>query len=404
MTLAWGERDVWLAAAAALLAAVSLTAAFSVGTLQNDGPATPTVASVRQASGQVKLRLALTLGWRNVARGVDVHDGDAVFVPPGSEATLEFSDGTLLALDERTLVVVEKPRAGGRTVTLRQGAVSGQAGSEGLTLATPAGEARLEAASEARVELTDPTRLEVAVKKGAAKVKAKGAGGEKTLGGGQRVAAAESGTAELAPWPVLLGAPEAQAQLPFRGTPPAVTLSWSGTVPAGARVQLARDRLFAFVERELPAAETSVVLEAPAAGITWWRLVDAAGAPVSEARRFTCLEDVSPVAMFPRNGEVLLAPPGTEVSFAWTPLPGISRYRLELSPSQGFEPVARTEVVSGASARLKLDLNEGAWFWRVRVEDGAGPGLPSEGRRFRVIHKGIPDAPELLNPEIEVTP
>jgi hypothetical protein len=402
MTLAWGERDMWLAALAALVAAASLTAAFTVGTLRDDGAATPTVASVKQSSGQVKLRLAATLGWKNVVRGVDVHDGDALFVPPGAEATLAFADGTELALDERTLVVVERPRAGPRTVTLRQGSVSGRAGSEGLTLATAAGEARLEAAAEAHVELTERNELEVAVKKGAAKVKGQGA--ETRVASGQRVAAAETGTTALAPWPVLLGAPEAQARLPFRGTPPPVTLSWSGTVPAGARVQVARDRLFAFVEQELAATETSVVLPAPASGITWWRVVDASGRPVSEARRFTCSEDVSPVAMFPRNGEVLLAPPGTEVAFAWTPLPGITRYRLELSSNQGFEPVARAEVVSGATARLRLDLNEGAWFWRVRVDDEGGAGVPSEGRRFRVIHKGIPDAPELLTPEIEVTP
>ncbi len=402
MTLALGERDVWLAAAAALVAAIALSFAFGVGALYDEAPATPTVASVQQASGAVKLRLAMTLGWRTVARGVEVHDGDAVFVPPGAEATLEFTDGTTLALDERTLVVVERPRAGARIVTLRQGSVSGRAGSEGLTLATPAGEARLEAASEAHVELTDGTRLEVAVKRGAAKVKGKG--GERRVASGQRAAAVETGTSELAPWPVQLGLPEAQARLPFRGVPPAVTLAWTGAVPEGARVQIARDRLFAFVEKELPAAQSSALLPVPTAGVTWWRLVDSGGQPVSEARRFTCVEDVSPVAMFPRNGDVLLAPPGTEVSFAWTPLPGISRYRLELSPSQGFEPVSRSEVVSGASARLRLALNEGGWFWRVRVEDEAGGGVPSEGRRFRVIHKGIPDAPELLNPEIEVTP
>jgi hypothetical protein len=108
--------------------------------------------------------------------------------------------------------------------------------------------------------------------------------------------------------------------------------------------------------------------------------------------------------MFPRLGEVLLAPPGTEVAFAWAPLAGITRYRLELSPSQGFEPVTVSEPVSGSAARLKISLNEGTWFWRVRADDEQGLGMPSAPLRFRVIHKGIPEAPELLNPEIEVTP
>ena len=396
------ERDLWLAGVAALVAAASLSLALATGRGTDTIPATPVVASVKQASGEVKLRLAFTLGWHGANRGIEVHDGDALFVPPGAEATLAFNDGTELSLDERSLVVIERPRSGVRSVTLRQGSVSGRAGSEGLTLQTPAGEARLEADSEARVELTGQ-QLEVSVKKGSARVKG-GTGAAKTIASGQRVAAANAGTTELVPFPVQLTAPEAQARFAFRGNTAAVTLSWSGEVPEGARVQVARDRLYAFVDSELPVSGSSLVLKEPSKGVTWWRVVDAEGRPISEARRFTCVEDVAPVAMYPRSGEVLLAPPGTQVGFAWAPLPGIGRYRLEISPSQGFEPVTVSEVVNGATARLPLNLNESTWFWRVRVDDGTGLGAPSEPMRFRVIHKGIPEAPELLSPEIEVTP
>lgn len=395
------ERDLWVAGVAALVAAASLSLA--LGTGRGDGVSTtPTVASVKEATGDVKVRLAFTLGWRGANRGVEVHDGDALFVPPGAEATLAFNDGTELALDERSLVVIERPRSGVRSVTLRQGSVSGRAGSEGLTLQTPAGEARLEAESEARVELTGQ-QLEVSVKKGSAKVKG-GTGGQKTIATGQRIAAATAGTTDLVPFAVQLTAPEAQARIAFRGNTAAVTLSWSGEVPEGARVQVARDRLYAFVDSEQPAKGGSLVLKEPSKGVTWWRIVDAEGRPISEARRFTCVEDVAPVAMYPRSGEVLLAPPGTAVGFAWAPLPGIGRYRLEISPSQGFEPVTVSQVVNGATARLPLNLNESTWFWRVRVDDEQGVGAPSEPMRFRVIHKGIPEAPELLSPEIEVTP
>lgn len=401
-TNAWGERDLWLAGASVLVAALSLTLALGSGRAREDFANTPRVASVSQSSGEVKRRLAFTLGWHGADRGAEVHDGDALFVPPGAEATLAFVDGTELSLDERSLVVIERPRGGVRSVTLRQGSVSGRAGSEGLTLQTPAGEARLAAQTEARVELTGE-QLEVSVKKGSAKVQG-GAGGQKIVGKGQRVAAAGTGTTELEPFAVQLVEPQGQARLPFRGEPAAIVLSWSGEPPAGARVQIARDRLYAFVEAEFPASGGRLLLKEPSKGVTWWRLVDSEGRPISEARRFTCVEDVAPVAMYPRSGEVLFAPPGTPVGFAWTPLPGISRYRLEISPSQGFEPVTVSEVASGATARLPLTLNESMWFWRVRVDDESGLGVPSEPMRFRVIHRGIPEAPELLSPEIEVTP
>ena len=401
-TSALGERDVWLAGASALVAAASLTLALGAGRAIDDVVTTPMVASVKHATGDVKLRLAFTLGWRGANRGVEVHDGDALFVPPGAEATITFLDGTELAVDEKSLVVIERPRAGVRSVTLRQGSVSGRAGTEGLTLETPAGEAHLEALSEARVEIQGK-QLQVSVKKGKAKLKG-GTGAPKTIASGQRIAAAQAGTTDLAPFPVQLSTPEAQARLPFRGDTAAVTLTWSGEVPDGAHVQIARDRLFAFVDLEPLARGGSQLLKQPSKGVTWWRLVDSEGRPLSEARRFTCVEDVAPVAMFPRSGEVLLAPPGTSVAFAWAPLPGISRYRLEISPSQGFEPVTLSEIANGATARVSLNLNEAMWFWRVRVDDESGVGAPSEPMRFRVIHKGIPEAPELLNPEIEVTP
>jgi hypothetical protein len=224
------------------------------------------------------------------------------------------------------------------------------------------------------------------------------------VNGGQRVAAGTSGTTELSAWTVELSAPEAQARFAFRTEPAPVTLSWTGEVPSGARVQIARDRLFAFLAQELPATSGSATIREPARGVTWWRVVDSEGRPLSEARRFTCSEDAAPVLMFPRNGDVLLVPPGSEIGFSWTPLPGMSRYRLEISPSQGFEPVTVTEEVQGSSTRLKVSLNEATWYWRVRAEDESGAGAPSAPMRFRVIHKGIPEAPELLNPEIEVTP
>lgn len=402
-THALGSRDLWLAGVAAVVGAVALTAALRQGQV-SEMSTTPMVASVKQAVGDIKMRLALTLGWRGASRGTEVHDGDALFVPPGAEATLLFGDGSELAIDERSLVVVERPHSGARSVILRQGSMSGRAGTEGLVLQTPAGEAQLEAQSEARVEIQDG-RVEVSVKKGTAKVRGAG-GAAKTVGSGQRVAAARVGIpVELAPFAVRLQAPEAQARLAFRGKPAPVTLAWEGNVGEEAQVQVARDRLFAFVDAEFPAHDiNSLVLQSPSKGVTWWRVVDADKRPLSEARRFTYSEDIAPVAMFPRNGEVLLARPGSSVSFTWTPLAGIGRYRVEISPSQSFEPLTVSAVANGASTRLVLSLEESMWFWRVRVDDEAGLGLPSEPMRFRIIHKGIPEAPELLSPEVEVTP
>ncbi len=395
MTATPGNSDVWLGGTAALVSAVALALALAPAGAP-PGSDLPVVASMKFASREVKLRAASSLGWSGASHGTPVHDGDTIFVPPGGEATVTFPDGSELSLDERSLIVVEQPRPGMRRVTLRQGAASGRAGEEALTLDTPAGEARLTASSEVRVELNGES-LELQVTKGEALV------ADTKLSEGQRAAAAKSGTQALSAFPVTLTQPEARAHHTYRNTPPALALRWQGET-GGARVQVARDRFFAFIDVELPAAGGEVVLREPSRGVSWWRLVDARGRVLSEARRFTFVEDVAPVAMFPRNGEVLLAPPGAHLNFAWAPLPGVTRYRLELSMSQGFEPVSETREVTGSSARLKLPLSEASWFWRVRALTAGVEGAPSTPQRFRVIHKGIPAAPELLTPEIEVMP
>jgi hypothetical protein len=397
------HRDLWIATVTSIAAATALSLALRVAPLENSGPQTPRVATVSQASGEGRLRPARMLGWLRLARGSDVHDGDAVFVAPGGDATLSFDDGTELFLDERSLVVVEPPRAGMRFVTLRQGALTGRVGPSGLTLNTPVGEAQLDSSSEARVELSDKS-VEVSVKKGSARVKSKRGAGKK-ITGGQRAESREDGAISLPAWPVQLAAPEANWRQAYKGRPGALQLSWGGELPKGARVQVAHDRMFAFAEREFPAESGSAMLEAPSPGITWWRVVDARRLPVSESRRFLFVEDAVPHTIMPRAGDVLLAPPGTHVFFGWAPLPGISRYRLEISPSQGFEPITQSEVATGSELRLPLRLDEGTWYWRIRADDTVfGVGTPSAPAKLRIIHRGIPEAPELFNPEIEVTP
>ena len=398
MAHAFVERDVWLAGASAVVAAVSLTLAVGLrppsSNEVSDGPA---VAAVKDALGSVRMRPPSTLGWRDVQRGLEVRDGDSIFVPPGAAATLRFVDGTELAIDERSLVVIEKPRAGTRNVALRQGSVSGSAGSAALTLVTPAGEARLDPRSEARFAVKGKD-LEIAVRTGSAQVK------DKRIEGGQRANAAATGTQLLDPWAVTLDAPEPQARFMFRGTPGEVVLRWKGRVPERARVQLARDRLFAFVDGDEPAQNGTFTVAQPERGVTWWRVVDEEGQPLSEARRFSCVEDVAPVALAPLNGEVVLAPPGTLVGFSWTPLAGVTRYRIEIAATEAFTTLAAEVPVEGTGARVPLRLDEASWFWRVRADDDPESTNPSKPFRFRVIHKGIPDAPELLTPQIEVTP
>lgn len=386
-------RELSLAAAGGLVALASLVLSF--GPPQREVFDREPAAVVFQTVGELKRRPAETLGWHRLFKGMGVFDADAVFVPPGGAGSLRFDDGTELFLDERSLVVVgQAPR--GRQLTLRQGALWGRIGTKEVSLETPAGHASIAAQSELRVVL-GPSTAELTMRRGSALV---GAG--HTLVTGQRAVAGSQGVELLPPWPMELIAPPAQSRRVFTGSPGTVELSWAGTLPRRARLQLAHDRLFAFVERDVAVQGTRLVIDRPTAGVTWWRLLDERGLPISESRRFVLVEDVPPVAMAPAYGEVVLAPTGTWVSFGWTARPDSERYRLEFAASELFQPVVLTRDVSQPTARFALGLPEGVWYWRVRSIDADEPGAVSKPSRFRLIHRAIPDAPVLLRPQVEV--
>ena len=359
-------------------------------------PDSEPAAVVFQTVGELKRRPAETLGWHRLLKDMGVFAADAVFVPPGGSGSLRFDDGTEIFLDERSLVVVEQaPRE--RRLTLRQGALSGRVGTKGVFLETPVGNASIAAASELRVVL-GPSTAEVTVRRGSVLL---GAG--HTLVAGQRAVTGSQGVELLPPGPSSSIAPQAQSRRVFTGSPGIVELTWAGALPRRARLQLAHNRFFAFVERDVAVQGTRFVIDRPAAGVTWWRVVDEGGAPISESRRFVLVEDVPPVAMAPADGEVVLAPPGTWVSFGWTARPDAERYRLEFAASEAFEPVVLAREVSWPAApRLELGLPEGVWYWRVRSIDADEEGGASKPSRFRLIHRAIPNAPELLRPQVEV--
>ena len=83
----------------------------------------------------------------------------------------------------------------------------------------------------------------------------------------------------------------------------------------------------------------------------------------------------------------------------------MASYKIELSASAAFTEIAWQREVEGAQLRTPLTLAEGRWFWRVRtIDEERGESGPSLARPFRLIHRALPEAPELLNPEIEVEP
>ena len=392
-----GDRD-WIIATVALGCAVvsSVLLVWNPRATQGSVVDSKVVATVSFSSADLRRRAASRLGWDALGRGDLVHELDALFVPPGVEAKVTFKDGTMLELDERSRVVIALSHAGRRNVSVRQGSVEGSAGPDGLSLSTPRGTAQLSPQSQAIIEVTGDA-VAMAVTKGEGKL------GDTPLTNGERGGMGASGTQTQGQWPVTLVEPARNQRRFFREQAPPVTFRWQ-PAPAESRLQIARDRGFAFVLQEHGGADGTFVFSR-GAGVFWWRLVNDAGKPVSESRRFTVLEDVPPTLLSPREGEVMLSDEKQPGLFSWVGVRGVSRYKLEVSPDAKFAAVAWEREVEGGQLRTPVTIDEGRWFWRVRtIDEERGESGPSQPRAFRLIHRTLPDAPELLNPEIEVEP
>jgi hypothetical protein len=362
-------------------------------------PSSPPIASLASSVSDVRRRASGTLVWEELPTGADLSEGDAIFVPPASSATVTFRDGTRLELNENTLVALEAPLEGrtGHAVRVARGDVMGASGAAGLSLVGRSGEAHLESGSAARlaVEGGDVARVEVLQ-------------GSARLHDGREVPV--SGTAEgksgdwkiRSGWAVRLVAPGAMARVYFHGTPAPVDLRWSGS-EEGARVQVSHDSTFDAPMLDVPASAGAIAFSAPGAGRYHWRVVDGSGTPQSETRPLWVVEDVPPVALSPREGEVVAAYLGRKVPFAWSHVVGIRTYEVQVADSPEFANVLYHQNVDSTSLRTDVELPEGRYFWRVRAsaaERGESPWAAP--RSFRLLRKPLPGTPELLDPELEV--
>jgi hypothetical protein len=391
-----------------VLSLVALAGALGSGVLLISEPAARPlnldgrpIAEVTFSSSSLRRRPAQTLVWEDLARGASVNDADILFVPPGGEARIRFTDGSVLELDESSLVVLAAPEAQRPSAQLKQGSVSAQAGGGGLLIESAGGQTTLQGEAEGRVEVS-PAGAQVQVFKGSATVAA--AGGKQTLGANQGGGFSASGQwNEQVPAPAALESPARNQRLFFREAQPGpLSFQWKGA-REGLSLQLARDRLFGFVTTQTPVSGNGHTVAQPGPGLHWWRLVDERGVPVSEARRFTLIADVPPEPVAPRANSVLWATESRAGAFRWTEIPNVRHYRVEIASTRDFAHLSLHLDAEGSPLWVRPQLAEGYYWWRVRADEPErGESAFSEPVPFRLIHRPIPEAPELIDSEVEV--
>ena len=346
---------------------------------------TPTVARLARAEPGVLRRPPGTLVWEAVHAGEPLASGDSLYVPPSVSASVSFEGGASLEIEERSLVVIEPPGAepGTTRVTLAKGSLFGSAPAGRVSVGTPGGLALLETGTEARIAAAGASGPRVQVARGSAR--------------------AENGVVVQAEAGIRLDQPARNQRFWFNQFPASVLMRWDGATAEGTSLEVARDSGFSDLVERAPGAPGSHAFHPVTPGPYFWRLVDQGGQPRSEFRRLLVVADRPPRPITPMAAEIVLAPPGVQVPFWWTAVDGTSGYRLELSDQASFARIVFSADAEGPGLWTALQLPEGVYYWRVRASAAERGGAPvSRTTPFRLIHRPLPEAPQLFDSSIEV--
>jgi hypothetical protein len=345
----------------------------------------PTVARLARAEPGVLRRPAGTLIWDAAHAGEPLSVRDSLYVPLAASASVSFDGGVLLEIEERSLVVIEPPEPdpGAARLALAKGAVSSSAPAGRVSVRTPGGLAVLEPGSDARVGARDASGPRVEVALGSAR--------------------AENGEVVRVDSLVRVDQPARNQRFWFTHFPASVLLRWDGAAAEGARLEIARDPKFSDLVDRAPGAPGAHAFHPAAPGAYFWRLVDQDRNPKSEVRRLLAVEDRPPKPFAPMAAEIVLAAQGVQVPFWWTAVDGASRYQVQLSTDASFATVVFSADAEGPGLWAALNLPEGVYFWRVRASPAERGDAPfSAPSPLRLIHRPLPEAPQLFDSSIEV--
>lgn len=382
--------DRFLSGTGVLGCALALLAA--LGDRPAEMPADATrIGKVESRMNTVRRRLDGTLVWNSIGHGEPVFESDAVFADEGSAARLVLDDGSWIDVGPKTLVVVERRRAGAEgmapvSIELVRGSVEAASGSSPIAIRTGEDSVLLGGSTQAALR-SEAGEAAVEIAAGTASVSSKA--GSVALAAGERSRIGH-GAPKVERSAIVLEAPKAGARLVTDSDTERVTFRWKAPPGAGATLEIARDAFFRRIEHVAKVSGGSHVLHV-APGVYHWRI--RRGPDNSPSRLLVVLEQVRPVLFQPRVGESIYQPPGADasVAFSWTAVPDASSYELELRAEAGASVHAKASRPAWIhDARLA----EGRHCARVRA--GGGQSGWSEETCFQVVAASRLPAPRLV--------
>jgi hypothetical protein len=327
--------------------------------------------------------------WENLRTESPVYARDTIRTENLSEAEIVLNDGSRIALEENTLIVLNF--AGNEALLdFSYGGIRA-ASASGADLKVRSGNTEINlAGAEARLSSDRPDSIDLEVKKGRAAIQRGGISDEVSE---NEVASLERNEIKKNQASLTLLEPGDGERRIIESNTDQVVFRWSAEKPS--RFELSRTRDFRAIIMSRNAAGSVEIPLSP--GIYFWRVVQEGEKPVLP-RGLSIIQKHTVTLYSPANGQAL-AVRGSEapVQFSWSPIDHASSYQVIVSRDASGNDVVRQE--SSYTTLITLSLPPGNYFWRIRpVSSVADAVFPSAVSAFTVKQL------EKTNPPVPVSP
>lgn len=328
--------------------------------------------------------------WENLTQQAPVYNRDTVRTTEGASAVVKLNDGTVLDLDENTLVMLtvdEKESS----VSVGSGSLYAKSGSDSaLTMKAKGTSVSMKKGALSLSLGKDDMKLKMV--SGGASVKA--GGSVQALSGNEGLRLA-GGKVESTRSDVILESPAPSTFIPVaKGKKADIRFSWKGRVDKPSIV-IGRNR--SLINADKVKATGSTGTKALAAGEYYWGVVSGKG-NVSDVRKFVVVEDSEIKPLSPKGDVFTSVDEKPIIPLRWSESVLASSYEIEVSKDRSFRDVLKSVKTSNTSISFDPP-DEGEYFWRVRgvYPDGSKSAM-NEIATFTLTRSKVLPPPDLILP------
>lgn len=352
------------------------------------------IGSVTYQRRGVMRRFADQVVWEKIDQGTRLANADTIRTDGKSEARITLKDGTILTIDESSMVKLDMAN---RRIDFQQGSVQVQSTS-GNELTVKSGDSEIQTENGSLTLQKTDKDLSVTVHDGSAQVTS--GGRTENVGKNQKADIGSNGI-QVRELPVVLLKPNPFQTMATEGDGTSVSFRFEPNDQVRKPVlEVSRDPDFKDARRVESPGNAKVDL---APGTYYWRVtaedVATNQKAVSETRKVTILRGEPLRLHTPGTGErVAFYSQPPVVPFAWSADPLAEEYEVEVAKDAGFKNIVKTFHTRAVSVSVD-GLEEGMYHWRIRTKPNQpdSPARLSPTGEFQVYRTDLA-APETISP------